>query len=287
MNNDIAAHNIRIEDIHADEEFNCRGKIRPIDVADLAQDIEAKGLLQPVLVCQYNEEEEKETGKKYRLIAGFRRFKAHQVLEKEYIGCVIKDHLTEVDARLINLTENIRREDLNIIQEAKAVAVLRQLGANEEHIGNSLGKSRGWVQIRMMLLKLPVPIQEEVRLGMINQTQIRELYSIMNYGSIDNLNEAVRKIKDAKIKGRTISVNPNTNRPNVARHRKRSEIFNMMEHIMDSQIGSGLHTRCMSWCAGQINDIELYQSLKVYAIKAGVDYDLPKEAMALLSETGK
>jgi len=62
-----------MSDIYVDEDFNCRKRITPIDVVDLAKDIKKNGLLQPVIVSIQSDEQQAENGKSYRLIAGFRR----------------------------------------------------------------------------------------------------------------------------------------------------------------------------------------------------------------------
>ena len=159
---------IPLDDIHADAEFNCRGDILPIDVHDLALDIKERGLLQPVIVSPYTEEQEAETGYKYRLIAGFRRFTAHRVIQEKRILCIIRpDMVDEAEARLLNLTENTQRKDLNILQEARALTGLRALGVGEFDIAKRLGKSRGWVQVRCILLKLPEELHQEAAAGLI------------------------------------------------------------------------------------------------------------------------
>lgn len=266
--------NIPLKDIHCDEEFNCRGKIIPMDVQSLAQDIERQGLIQPVTIAPYSEEKIKETGKKYRLIAGYRRFTAHRVLERDTIEAIVrKDMMNDIDARFYNLAENLQRADLDVLQEAKALKKLKDIGIGEYDCAERLGASRGWVQIRYMLLDLPKEIQLAVQAKLITQTHVRELYSVLRKGGETACFEAAKKIKEAKAKGKVISVNPKP-KPAAKRHRKRPEIFEMLDHVIENT-GTGLHTRCLAWAAGEISDIDLYESIKVHALENGKTYVRP------------
>jgi len=268
----MKVQDIPLTDIHADDTFNCRGVIAPIDVIDLAKDIKERGLIQPVTLAPYDEEKQKETGYKYRLLAGFRRFTAFKVNQSARIPSIVRpDMMDEINARYFNLSENIQRKDLNVLQEAQALKVLKDLGVSEVEAADKLGKTRGWIQIRYLLLKLPDPIQKEVAAGFINQTQVRELYTVKLREGEDKCFEAAKQIKEAKQRGRTISVKPKGPQ-NSKRHRKRGEIFQMMEHIQDSGIGNGLWTRALAWAAGEISDQDFDATLRVYAADNGITY---------------
>ncbi len=267
---------VALELIHMDEEFNCRGKIAPMDVVDLAKDIEANGLIQPVTIAPYPEDKAAETGHKYRLVAGYRRFMSHRILKRTEIPAIIRpDMVDEAGARFFNLAENLKRKDLNIVQEAKALKRLKDLGVSEVATSDRLGMSRGWVQIRYMLLDLPQEIQDECAAGFITQTNIRELFAINRTAGKESCFEAARKLKDAKIKGRKgMSVNPNATKPDAKCHRKRAEIFEVMDHIQ-TQMGNHIGTRCLAWCAGEISNAELHTSLEEYAKENELVYTNP------------
>lgn len=263
-------YEIPMSDIFADEEFNCRGKIAPIDVVDLASDIEKDGLIQPVVVTP------REGEPKYLLIAGYRRYSAHRVLQWETIRAVIREGVNEKDARLLNLKENLLRKNLNILEEANAIKKLFELGVTEHDAAKELQASRGWVQVRYMLLQLPDDAQKECAAGILTQEDIRQLYSLRN--DPDAQVNYVKAVKDAKLKGgKVMKVRAKQNRkPSDKRIRKRPEIFDMMEHIQKN-IGNGLHTRTLAWCAGEISDYELFQSLLDFANDKGIDYVAPQK----------
>ena len=260
---------IPMGEIDADERFNCRGVISAIDVVDLAKDIKEKGLLQPVIVSKITNT----TGrKKYRLIGGFRRFTAHQVNQADSIYATIMETVDEAQATILNLSENLNRQDLTLMQEARAVKRLRDLGIGEVDTATRINKTRGWVQVRFMLLSLPDPVQKEVDAGLIKQTDIRELYSIQHTVGDQPCVEAALKLKDAKERGVKISVRPKAK--TTKKIRMKVEITEMLEHIFDT-LGPNLGTRCLAWAGGEISDGELFVNVKEEAEILGKNYVAP------------
>jgi len=246
---------VPLNEIDADSEFNCRGAITPIDVIDLAKDIEKNGLIQPVTVCLFNAVEQERTGLKWKLLVGFRRYYAHQVLKKLTIHATIHEHMDEVSARMFNLAENLQRKDLNIVQEAKAIKKLKDLGIKQEECAEKLGTSRGWVQVRFMLLELPEEVQAEFAIGAIVQGGVRELYTVLNNFGKEACFSAAKKLKDGKARGIPATVSPTKMKGTAKYHRKRQEIFKMIEHII-KHTSPSLMTRALAWCAGEITNDE-------------------------------
>lgn len=265
-----------MDKIHADQEFNCRGTIAPIDVLDLAKDIKDKGLMQPITVSPYSDEDKKKTGFDYLLIAGYRRYMAFKVNQEKEIPCVIKYGLdNKIDALCLNLSENTQRQELNILQESAAIKKLYDMGLSETEIRNKLQKPRGWVQVRFMLLSLPVEVQNEAAAGMLTQTNVRDLYCLKNKKGVDACFDGVRKIKMAKERGEKAIISPQQKSHESKRHRHRAEIFLMMKHLRE-RVNVGLHSRCLAWAAGEITTGELFQSIKEHADENGYDYTIPE-----------
>jgi ParB/RepB/Spo0J family partition protein len=265
---------LKITDLHDDDSFNCRGKITPIDVIDLAKDIKEHGLHQPIVVSAYDDAKQMMTGKKYRVLAGFRRIMAHRVNDVKTITAVVKPPMSEIEALKVNLSENIQRANLTILQEALAIKRLKEYGVTENDTANQLGMSRGWVQVRFMLLSLPEEIQKEASAGYISQTNIRDLYSLYKKtGDKQQIFESVKRLKEGKERGQEVKV-AQTKEQILSKKciRKRSDIFAMMEHIQESAIGNGPWTRAMAWCAGEISTGQLIISLQKYATYQNIDY---------------
>jgi ParB family chromosome partitioning protein len=137
---------------------------------ELTQSIKEKGVIQPVLV--------RRRGDGYELIAGERRFRAANLLNLKEIPVIIKD-VDDRDSLEISLIENIQRQDLNAIEEARAYQYLiDKFQVTQERIGEVLGKSRVAITNTLRLLHLPQEIQEEIRRGRISFAHGRALLEI-------------------------------------------------------------------------------------------------------------
>lgn len=271
---------ISMDEILFDEDFNCRGHIVPRDVIELSKDIEANGLIQPVSVVPLTGYRlNANPGKKYLLIAGYRRFTAFKILKRETIAAILRTDMgNESDARFFNLSENIQREQLTIKQEADAIAKLVRLGVTEAEAMKRLGKARGWVQVRFMIVKLPEVVQQEIGAGWLTQSQIRDCYSHFDKHGAAACYEIVKQFKDDKIKGRKGTrkkvkkkVNPNTKHP-----RSREEIFALQERVYVALKGNSIVTRVLAWAAGEITEGAVQSSLKTWAEDIGEEYRIPE-----------
>ena len=282
---------IPMESIDANDDFNCRGRISALDVADLATDIALRGMIQPITVEVYDDEHRATTGKKYRLLAGFRRYKAHIINDKDMIRAIIRmKMMVEADAKYFNLSENIKRKDLNITQEAYAIKKLHDAGETRQMVGKKLQMSDGWVQVRFMLLDLPIEVQDLASAGFFSQQDIRDLYTILNNDGREKLAEAVRQYKDASRRGdkTTILMKIKRKKLNTKHMRRRPEIFDMMKHLQDT-VGNSLVTRALAWCSGEISDLDFYRSVKEYYTSFGRPYSIPsgveaEEAKKIIAE---
>lgn len=265
---------IPIAEIVVNASFNCRGDILPLDVINLAKSIEEQGLQAPVLVAELNPTESAIfAGKKYKLISGFRRTKAHEILKKVTIDCIVRPPIRDIDARLLNLSENLERENLNILQEANAVRSLRELQMSRDEIAERLHQSMGWVQIRGMLLDLPEDIQKEAAAGFVGQHAIRDLYSLRF--KRDELYEAVRIIKEKKFKGeKAIRIKPKSETVLKKRRRDTTEMYQLICHILQ-HTGPNFGTRCLAWASGNITDLDIYQDIQKMCKEQNKPYAIP------------
>lgn len=258
---------ISMDVIWADVEFNCRGHISARSVLDLAKDIDKQGLQQPITVMPVKNEKYN-----WRIIAGHRRHMAFKVLKRKLIPCIVNTEITESGALVLNLGENLHRENLNILQEATALERLKLSGFSAHDVSKQLNKSNHWVTIRYLLLELPPEIREEAAAGYITQAQIMDLHRIE--GRKGQL-EAAAKIKRAKVRGEKA---PNIRKPkrNMFKRSPREvdDIFFMQEHIQNA-VGNNFGTRCLAWAAGEISDLEIYRDVQEIANKDGVTYSIP------------
>jgi len=134
----------------------------------LAQSIDEKGLITPITV--------KVSNNKYIIVAGERRFRAHQLLKRKRILAYIIDADSNKDIMYMALIENIQREDLNAIEQAKGYKYLKDnLDSSITEIAKTVGKSRPAVSNSLRLLNLPEEIQDSILKNEINAGQARAI----------------------------------------------------------------------------------------------------------------
>ena len=117
-------------------------------LAALAESVRDRGILQPVLVRPL-------TGGRFELIAGERRLRAARLAELEHLPALVREH-DDAASLEIALVENMAREDLSPVEEARACAALvEELGLTREEVGRRVGRSRVAVTNLIRLLDLP------------------------------------------------------------------------------------------------------------------------------------
>ena len=150
--------------------FQPRKEFNEEKLADLISSIKEKGVLQPLLVRRKAEG--------YELIAGERRLRAAQALGIEKVPAIIKS-ATDQDALILALIENIQREELNPIEEAKAFKQLvDDFEFTQDYVAQSVGKDRTTVTNMLRLLTLPNEIQETISSGQFSVGHARTLLSV-------------------------------------------------------------------------------------------------------------
>lgn len=137
---------------------------------ELAQSIRENGVLQPVLV--------RKIGDRYQIVSGERRYRASKLAGARTIPAVIRK-LDEEQTLLAGLIENIQRQDLNPIEEAKTLKdILLNYGLTHDQLAEKIGRSRSALTNRLRLLQLPVEIQELVITGKISSGHAKMLAGI-------------------------------------------------------------------------------------------------------------
>ena len=117
---------------------------------ELKLSIREKGILQPILVREKNG--------RYEVVAGERRLRAARALNLSEIPVIIKS-VSDQEALVIALVENIQREELNAIEEAEAFKKLIEgFQYTQDQVAQSIGKDRSTVSNTLRLLKLPAPL---------------------------------------------------------------------------------------------------------------------------------
>ena len=139
---------------------------------ELATSIKENGLLQPILVREYND------SGRYQIIAGERRFRASKIAGLTEIPVIVLDKDDRKVAE-ISLIENIQREDLNPIEEAMAFkALIEDYHLTQEELSSRIGKSRSAIANAMRILELPEAVLDMVAMGDISAGHARALLGL-------------------------------------------------------------------------------------------------------------
>jgi ParB/RepB/Spo0J family partition protein len=236
--------NVLLSDIHYDDVFNCRGEFTRQSVYDLAQSIKTNSLLCPLILrAGYD------AGIKshlYHLVAGHRRFKAIEWwLKWDQVPAIIHTGLTDEKAHVINLVENIEREDLTLVEQGLAIKeTFPDMSLRE--IGEHLHRSKFWIKQRFDLIKLSPKIQDYVTGGRLTLGDV-ELLLRLNPSERET---EVDVLLAHKQRGHPISVSVRRGRT-----RKTSEIKQMVARMMTGG-AAGIGTKALIWATGNITDEE-------------------------------
>lgn len=152
----------------------------------LKESIKENGMLQPILV--------RPTDKGFEVVAGERRLKAARALGLEDIPVVVKN-ISDKESLVLALIENIQREELNPIEEAKAFEkLMKDFSFSQEDVAASVGKDRATISNALRLLSLPAFVQTALMDGVVSMGQARTLIGIAS-------ERETRKIFDEIVQG--------------------------------------------------------------------------------------
>ena len=160
---------IRISDIQKNP-YQPRKEFSEEKIKELAQSIKENGLIQPIIVRQ-----SPVIG--YEILAGERRYRASIAAGLSEVPVIIKK-LSDQDMMIHSIIENLQREDLNPIEEAKAYQSLIDKGYTHADIAEKMGKSRPYITNLVRLLTLPDFILTEVEAGKLSQAHARLLIQL-------------------------------------------------------------------------------------------------------------
>jgi len=182
--------NIPIEKVFANPN-QARKTFNEDTITGLAASIKEHGVLSPIIV--------RPMGEKYEIIAGERRYRAAILNKLKEIPAIIKK-VTDEDAKIISLIENIQREDLNSVDRAAALKELKvNLGLPWVELGRRLGLTKQRVLDLVGLLSLPDEVQDDIRHKNLTEKHGRALRTIADQE--EKLTEVVTFIKDKKLTG--------------------------------------------------------------------------------------
>lgn len=161
---------IKIDQIAASR-FQPRMNFSAEKIDELAKSIKEKGIIQPVLVRSTGENH-------YELIAGERRLRAAKKLGLTEMPAIVR-RVADADLLEMSIIENIQREELNAVEEAKAYRRLAQeFGLTQDTIADRVGKDKSSISNLLRILNLPQIIQDVIAKNLITFGHAKALMSI-------------------------------------------------------------------------------------------------------------
>ena len=150
--------------------YQPRKTIDPESIKELAASIEAEGLLQPVVVRKILDD--------YQLIAGERRWRAHQLLKREKILARIMT-TTEISSASLSLIENLQREGLNPLEESMGYhSLVNEFGLTQAKVAERVGKSRTYITNTMRFIQLDEELRNFLADGKISPGHAKVLLGV-------------------------------------------------------------------------------------------------------------
>lgn len=200
-------------------------------LAELSQSIATHGVIQPLLVRPL-------TGGSYQLIAGERRWRAARMAGLTEVPVVIRE-MSDSEAMELALVENLQREDLNPIEEAKGFQLLMETYAlTQEQAAERVGKSRPAVANAMRLLTLPEEILSLVERGELSAGHARALVPLTDAAAANALaQEIVKKGLSVRETERLVKTLLSGTPKREVRRKKRDVFFDEVELSVSQSLG--------------------------------------------------
>lgn len=159
---------IEIDEI-APNESQPRRTFNKEKLEELARSIKTHGVIQPIVV--------RKQGSHYEVVAGERRWRAARIAGLSEVPCIVRE-LTDEQNMLVAIIENVQREDLNPIEEARGIrAMIEDYELTQDEVAKAVSKSRPYITNALRMLKLPDTVLDMVSAGKLSAGHARAILS--------------------------------------------------------------------------------------------------------------
>ena len=214
-----------IEDLTPGQ-YQPRKKMYRETLQELANSIKAQGIIQPLVV-------RRQASGRYEIVVGERRWRAAQMAGLTTVPVVIKE-LRNDEAAKIALIENLQREDLNAMDQARALQRLqKEFNLTQDALSESVGKSRTAVTNLLRLLNLSSEVQELLEAGRIEMGHARALLPLEGSAQLIIAHEVISKGLSVREVEKLVSKNKNTSKTNTSKLNKNPNTQNLERELSE------------------------------------------------------
>lgn len=223
-------------------------------LTELSDSIKLYGIIQPIIVCKRDSH--------YEIIAGERRWRAAKMAGLKEVPVIVKDY-TEREIAEISLVENLQRDDLNPIEEAKAYErLIQEYQLRQEDVAERVSKSRTVITNSLRLLKLSDKVQTMLMQGLITTGHAKVLLSV---ASKEMQDEIADHIIDEKLSVRELEnyikgmMAPKKKEAVPKKQFSNMELYHTLEEKMKECMGTKVYINRRDENKGKI-EIEYYSA---------------------------
>jgi ParB/RepB/Spo0J family partition protein len=262
MNEETLEH-IELKRIYFDTEFNTRGEFTFEQVSMLAEQIEEIGLIHPIVVRPVDDK----PGYDLSIVCGFMRYRAHELIKKPTIKCLVRRGLTEQEAMLINIWENLERKSYTLLEEARSVKkvfpdALKPGGSSLRHMMKVYKRDTKWIARRLALLNMPEEVQAFAHSGRLSENKLDLLIKLKfpteQIAAVQTYEDAYEEQDETG----KLGMIPKKYRPKTYKNRPNTDaIIRMMAKMLSVGI-VGIGPKMGAWFIGEISDSDLIKEIE-------------------------
>lgn len=215
---------------------------------ELARSIKTHGVIQPIVV--------RKQGSHYKVVAGERRWRAARIAGLSEVPCIVRE-LTDEQNMLVAIIENVQREDLNPIEEARGIrAMIEDYELTQDEVAKAVSKSRPYITNALRMLKLPDAVLDMVSAGKLSAGHARAILSAKEEEQteiaqhVETKGLSVREAEKLSKKGLSFD------RKKPGKHPTKNAAVKQIESELSSALGTKVNL-CQNGNKGKI-EIEYY-----------------------------
>ena len=215
-------------------QYQPRQDFEPEALNELAASIRAQGMIQPIVVRLLSDK------KTYEIIAGERRWRAAQIAGLYDIPVIIKD-VSDQTAMCLALIENIQRQDLNPLEEARALdRLIKEFDMTHDETADAVGRSRSAVTNLLRLLELDNGVKKLLETRQLDMGHARALLSLTKSKQLELANKVVRQDLSVRATEALVQKLSSKDKKSKPTHKAKDPNITSLENDLSERLGANV-----------------------------------------------